>query len=87
MDLKKALNEGWINEYQQIEIDKTITALCNHMGGSERIKNTIFPTTYSYLTKVFIWLFVVTFTTSILKKLLFEKGSFTRPDNQTFSHD
>ncbi|RZK60908.1 MAG: hypothetical protein EOO95_17295, partial [Pedobacter sp.] len=35
MDLKKALNEGWINKYQQIEIDKTLTALCNHMGGCE----------------------------------------------------
>ena len=30
------------------------------MGMAERIKNTIFPTTYSYFTKVFIWLFVVT---------------------------
>jgi putative membrane protein len=29
------------------------------MGMAERIKNTVFPTTYNYLTKVFIWLFVV----------------------------
>ncbi|MGF1924847.1 MAG: bestrophin family protein [Bacteroidia bacterium] len=59
MDLKKALNEGWINEYQQIEIDKTITALCNHMGGSERIKNTIFPVTYSKYINMSIHLFIV----------------------------
>ncbi|WP_231462690.1 MULTISPECIES: bestrophin family protein [unclassified Pedobacter] len=59
MDLKKALQEGWINKYQQIEIDKTITALCNHMGGSERIKNTVFPVTYSKYISMSIHLFIV----------------------------
>lgn len=59
MDLKKALNEGWINKYQQIEIDKSITALCNHMGGSERIKNTVFPVTYSKYINMSIHLFIV----------------------------
>ncbi|RZK42048.1 MAG: hypothetical protein EOO90_09040 [Pedobacter sp.] len=59
MDLKKALQEGWINKYQQIEIDKTITALCNHMGGSERIKNTVFPVTYSKYINMSIHLFII----------------------------
>ncbi|WP_214225820.1 bestrophin family ion channel [Pedobacter sp. B4-66] len=59
MDLKKALNEGWINRYQQIEINKSITALCNHMGGSERIKNTVFPVTYSKYINMSIHLFIV----------------------------
>jgi len=59
MDLKKALNEGWINKYQQIEIDKTLTALCNHMGGCERIKNTVFPVTYSKYINMSIHLFIV----------------------------
>lgn len=59
MDLKKALSEGWINKYQQIEIDKSITALCNHMGGSERIKNTVFPVTYSKYINMSIHLFIV----------------------------
>lgn len=59
MDLKKALQEGWINKYQQIEIDKSITALCNHMGGSERIKNTVFPVTYSKYISMSIHLFIV----------------------------
>lgn len=59
MDLKKALAEGWINEYQQIEIDKTITGLCNHMGGSERIKNTVFPVTYSKYINMSIHLFIM----------------------------
>lgn len=59
MDLKKALTEGWINRYQQIQIDQTISALCNHMGGSERIKNTIFPVTYSKYINMSIQLFIL----------------------------
>ncbi|WP_316821575.1 bestrophin family protein [Pedobacter gandavensis] len=59
MDLKRALNEGWINKYQQIEISKSITALCNHMGGSERIKNTVFPVTYSKYISMSIHLFII----------------------------
>ncbi|WP_443939788.1 bestrophin family protein [Pedobacter sp. MW01-1-1] len=59
LDLKRALNEGWINKYQQIEIDKTLCALCNHMGGCERIKNTVFPVTYSKYISMSIHLFIV----------------------------
>ena len=29
------------------------------MGKSERINNTVFPTTYIYFTRLFIWIFVV----------------------------
>ncbi|KQS35912.1 bestrophin family protein [Pedobacter sp. Leaf194] len=59
MDLKRALQEGWINKYQQIEIDRIICGLCNHMGGSERIKNTVFPVTYSKYISMSIHLFIV----------------------------
>ncbi|KQC00246.1 bestrophin family protein [Pedobacter sp. Hv1] len=59
MDLKKALAEGWINKYQQIQMDQSITALCNHMGGSQRIKNTIFPVTYSKYINMSIQLFIL----------------------------
>jgi putative membrane protein len=59
MDLKKALKEGWINKYQQIELDKTLNALCNHMGGCERIKKTIFPVTYSKYIHMSIVLFIM----------------------------
>jgi putative membrane protein len=59
MDLKRALKEGWINKYQQIEIDKTLNALCNHMGGCERIKKTIFPVTYSKYIHMSIFLFIM----------------------------
>lgn len=59
MDLKRALQEGWINKYQQIEMDRSLNALCNSMGGCERIKNTVFPVTYSKYISMSIHLFIV----------------------------
>lgn len=46
-DLRYAYKVGWINEFQQVELDNTMTRFSNEMGGCERIKNTIFPSTYS----------------------------------------
>jgi putative membrane protein len=46
-DLQKAYHNGLINSYQQVEIDRTLSRLCDSMGKCERIKNTIFPATYS----------------------------------------
>lgn len=46
-DLNEALEQGWINQYQQVELDRTLTRLCDAMGKCERIKNTVFPATYS----------------------------------------
>jgi putative membrane protein len=46
-DLNYALKQGWINEYQQVQLDQTLSRLCDAMGKCERIKNTVFPATYS----------------------------------------
>jgi putative membrane protein len=46
-DLSYALKQGWINEYQQVQLDQTLSRLCDEMGKCERIKNTVFPATYS----------------------------------------
>jgi len=46
-DLQKAYQNGLINSYQQVEIERTLSKLCDAMGKCERIKNTIFPATYS----------------------------------------
>lgn len=58
-DLKDALREGKINAYQQIELDKTLTNFCDHMGKCERIKTTIFPTTYGLYIHMTIYLFIM----------------------------
>ncbi|WP_231491160.1 bestrophin family protein [Pedobacter sp. Leaf170] len=61
-DLQKLSKANAIDGFRFIEINEMLVRFSDSMGMSERIKNTIFPTTYNYLTKVFIWLFVMTFT-------------------------
>lgn len=58
-ELKKALEQGRLNAYQQVEIDNTLTRLCDSMGKCERIKNTIFPTTYSMYIRFTLCLFLI----------------------------
>lgn len=58
-DLRNAYKLGWINEYQQVQMDKTLTAFSNQMGGCERIKNTVFPVTYSVYIHFSIVLFIM----------------------------
>jgi len=57
-DLNKALEMGWINQYQQVELDRTLSRLCDSMGKCERIKNTIFPVTYSKYIHFSLLLFI-----------------------------
>jgi len=57
-DLKRALEEGYINRYQQMELDRTLTRLCDAMGKCERIKNTVFPSTYSLYIHFSLLLFI-----------------------------
>jgi len=58
-DLKYAMEQGWINQYQQIAIDTTISRLCDSMGKCERIKNTVFPATYSLYTHFTVIFFIL----------------------------
>ncbi|WP_443945052.1 bestrophin family protein [Pedobacter sp. AW1-32] len=61
-DLQKLTKTNAVDQFKFLSINDMLVRFSDSMGMSERIKNTVFPTTYSYLTKVFIWLFVVTFT-------------------------
>jgi ion channel-forming bestrophin family protein len=57
-DLQVALEEGWINRFQQVELDRTLTRLTDAMGKCERIKNTVFPSTYSLYIHLSLMLFI-----------------------------
>lgn len=61
-DLEKLRKNNLIDGFVFIQMDAMLVRFSDSMGMAERIKNTVFPTTYSYLTKVFIWLFVVAIT-------------------------
>ena len=47
-----------INQFQQIQLDKTIVRLVASMGKTERIKNTIFPKTYRMALHLFVYVFL-----------------------------
>jgi len=57
-DLRRAMDEGWLNPFQQVELDATLTRLCDSMGKCERIKKTVFPTTYSLYISFALYLFI-----------------------------
>lgn len=57
--LQHIYKQGLIDGYQFLQMDSLLVKFADEMGMCERIKNTVFPTTYNYLTKVFIWLFVI----------------------------
>ncbi len=57
-DLQMALEEGWLNRFQQVELDRTISRLTDAMGKCERIKNTVFPSTYSLYIHLSLMLFI-----------------------------
>jgi putative membrane protein len=58
-DLQYALKMGWINQFQQVNLDGTLTRLADSMGKAERIKKTVFPTTYGLYIKAAVWVFIL----------------------------
>ena len=64
-DTQKLSSIKAIDEFRFMQLNELITSFTDHMGRSERIRNTVFPTSYIYFTQLFIWVLVV-FTTLIL---------------------
>lgn len=58
-DLKYALDNGWINAYQHVHLDATLSKFSDHMGKCERIKNTVFPSTYGLYLHLSMNLFLM----------------------------
>ena len=51
-----------IDGFRFTEMNRMVVNFCDEMGKSERIANTVFPTTYNYYTRAFIWIFIVSTT-------------------------
>lgn len=58
-ELNCLAEKGYIDGFRFMQLDAMLVRFTDSMGMAERIKNTVFPTTYNYFTKVFIWLFVI----------------------------
>lgn len=66
-DLRYALREGWLNPYQQVAIEETLTKLTDSMGRCERIKNTVFPATYTLYIHFCLFFFVLLLPFALLE--------------------
>jgi putative membrane protein len=59
----KGLNELYetkvIDGFKFLELNKMLISFSDEMGKSERIKNTVFPTSYNYYTRIFIWVLII----------------------------
>ena len=57
--LKEIHRDGLVNDFQQIEMMRTLEEFYNLQGKCERIKNTPFPRQYAFFSTVFVWIFVI----------------------------
>ncbi len=58
-DLDELYASKAIDGFKFLELNKMLVNFCDEMGKSERIANTVFPTTYNYYTRIFVWVFIV----------------------------
>ena len=56
-----------LNDYQHIQIDKTLVRLVESMGMAERIKSTTFPITYRMYIHFFIYVFLGLLSISLVE--------------------
>ena len=61
-DLEYMYNMDYVDGFKFIEFNKMIVSFCDEMGKSERIKNTVFPTSYNFYTRLFIWFLIISIT-------------------------
>jgi ion channel-forming bestrophin family protein len=59
LELRDLRSRGVIDTFTHLQLDDTLTRLCDSMGKAERIRNTIFPVTYRLFLHFTIYLFVV----------------------------
>ncbi len=58
-DLAMLKNKGDLDLFHQVQLDNTLIRLCDAMGKAERIKTTVFPTTYRLFLHILIYIFIV----------------------------
>ncbi len=64
-DLQALRQANTIDVFRHMQLDATLTRLCDSMGKAERINSTIFPATYRQFLHFIIYLFVVTLSIAL----------------------
>lgn len=68
-DLRRAVQEGWLDAYERVRIEATLVDLSNAQGGLERIKNTPLPKQYGQYPKFFVSAFCVLLPVGLVDSL------------------
>ena len=55
--ISRLVAEGKISDFKQLQLNEIISRLCDSMGKCERIKNTVFPRSYSVMLHTLIYAF------------------------------
>lgn len=63
--IAKLRNAEQLNVFSHVQLNNTMVNFSNSMGMAERIKSTVFPTTYRYFLHLAIYLFVITLSISL----------------------
>ncbi len=64
-DIKMLKEAGKIDTLSHIQLDSTLVRLVDSMGKAERIKSTIFPSTYRIFLHFIIYIFVITLSIAL----------------------
>ena len=64
-DIKDLKLNNKLDSYQHVNLNNVITLLIDSMGKSERINNTVFPTTYRQFFHVTIFVFIILLSISL----------------------
>lgn len=63
-ELKQLRTGNNLTDFEFYNLNGLLQNFCDEMGKSERINNTVYPISYVFFTKLFIWLFVALITMS-----------------------
>lgn len=55
----KEIGISKLTDFQQMQLNDMVTRLCDSMGKCERLKNTVFPRSYSVLVHTLIYVFAI----------------------------
>lgn len=69
--LRQVYQQGQLTDFQLMQLDATLTRLTDAMGRCERIKNTVFPKTYTFYLQVFIVVFTAILPFGFVENLFF----------------
>jgi putative membrane protein len=68
-DLRELHKLNVLNDFQQVQVQGTISRLCDSMGKAERIANTVFPSTYRKYLHFFIYIFLISLSIALVESV------------------